>query len=61
MRSNLQRELKKLDRTREESYPPESMLRKEFIRSVKEAEEMVKKGKGKTYTYNEFKKKFLGK
>lgn len=46
---------------REEIYPPESVFKKKFIKSVKEAEKRIKQGKGKTYSYKEFKKKFLGK
>jgi hypothetical protein len=33
----------------ENVYPPESAIRPEFIRLVKEAETGIKKGKGKTY------------
>jgi len=32
-----------------EIYPPESMFKKEFIESVKEAEKRVKKGKGRKF------------
>ncbi len=40
-------------------YPPESMLKKSFVKRVLEAEKRVEEGKGKTYTYQEFKRKFL--
>jgi len=40
-------------------YPPESTIRKSFIKRVLEAEKRIKEGKGKTYTYEEFKRKFL--
>jgi len=42
----------------EEFYPPEYMIREDFIRSVEEAEEEIKKGKSKVYSYEEFEKKF---
>ncbi len=40
-------------------YPPESMLKKSFVKRVLEAEKRIKAGKGKTYSYEEFKRKFL--
>lgn len=41
-----------------EFYPPEDMIRADFIKSVEEAEEEIKKGKSKVYTYEEFEKEF---
>jgi len=43
---------------REEIYPPESELRRDFLNSVKEARSRVKKGKAKAYKYEEFRKRF---
>lgn len=40
-------------------YPPESKFKKSFIKRVLAAEKRIKEGKGKTYTYEEFKRKFL--
>ena len=34
-----------IDALEEQLYPPEEMIRKEFIRSVKEAEKRVKEGR----------------
>jgi hypothetical protein len=45
----------------EEIYPPETSLKKSFVKDVLEAEKRIKEGKGKTYTYREFKEKFLSK
>lgn len=43
----------------EKNYPSETRFKKSFIKEVKKAEKRIKSGKGKTYTYDEFKKKFL--
>lgn len=43
----------------EQCYPPEEMIREEFIKEVKEAEKRVKLGESKTYSYEEFKRRFL--
>ncbi len=40
-------------------YPPEYKLKKSFVKRVLEAQRRVKEGNGKTYTYEEFKRKFL--
>ncbi len=48
-----------LDIIRDEFYPPEEKIRKEFIRKVEEAERRVKAGKFSKYTLEEFEKRFL--
>ena len=48
-----------LDIIRNEFYPPEEKIRKEFIRKVEEAERRVKEGKFSKYTLEEFEKRFL--
>jgi len=40
-------------------YPPESKIKKSFVKRILEAEKRIEEGEGNTYTYNEFKKKFL--
>jgi len=44
--TRLERIEEKID---ENVYPPESMIKPEFIKSVKKAQADIKKGKGKTY------------
>ncbi len=50
-----------IDALEEKSYPPEEMLQEDFIREVEEAEKDIKNGKGKRYSYDEFKKQFSAK
>lgn len=52
---------KVMDMVYEEFYPPESMLKKSFVKSVDAASKRLGQGKGKLYSYREFKNKFLGK
>jgi lipoate-protein ligase A len=52
---------KRLEMIRKEEYPPEAMFKKKFIREVKAAQKRIRAGKGKIYTYSEFKKKFIPK
>lgn len=47
-----------IEKLEEDFYPPEEMIKKEFIKEVEEAENRVKQGKCKTYSYQEFKSKF---
>ncbi|MCX9025490.1 MAG: hypothetical protein OIN85_05270 [Candidatus Methanoperedens sp.] len=44
---------------RDEFYPPEQKIRKEFIKKVEEAERRVKEGKFSSYTAKEFEKRFF--
>ncbi|MCK4937482.1 MAG: hypothetical protein KAR85_02645 [Methanosarcinales archaeon] len=48
-----------LEIIRDEFYPPEVNIRKEFIKKVEEAERRVKEGKFSKYTTEEFEKRFL--
>ncbi len=48
-----------LDIIRDEFYPPEEKIRKDFIKKVEEAERRVKEGKFSKYTPEEFEKRFL--
>jgi len=48
-----------LDIIRDEFYPPEEKIRKDFIKRVEEAERRVKEGKFSKYTVEEFEKRFL--
>ena len=48
-----------VDKIQKEEYPPESQFKRSFIRDVKAAQKRIREGKGKTYTYNEFRRKFL--
>jgi hypothetical protein len=48
-----------LDIIRDEFYPPEQKIRKEFIKKVEEAERRVKEGKFSSYTAEEFEKRFF--
>ena len=48
-----------LEIIRDEFYPPDENIRKEFIKKVEEAERRVKEGKFSKYTTEEFEKKFL--
>jgi len=48
-----------LDIIRDEFYPPEEKIRKEFIRKIEEAERRVKERNFSKYTVEEFEKKFL--
>ncbi|MBU4221067.1 MAG: hypothetical protein KKA10_05490 [Euryarchaeota archaeon] len=48
-----------LDIIRDEFYPPEEKIRKEFIKKVEKAECMVKEGRFSKYTPKEFEKRFL--
>ncbi len=52
---------KVMDMVHEEFYPPESMFKKSFVKSVDAASKRLRQGKGKIYSYREFKSKFLGK
>ena len=45
----------------ETSYPPEEMMREDFIKDIEEAEKDIKKGKSKRYSCDAFKKQFLAK
>jgi len=62
---DLKRELRQeilaevLDIIRDEFYPPEEKIRKEFIKKVEEAERRVKEGKFSKYTPTEFENRFL--
>lgn len=47
-----------IDALEENSYPPEEMLQEDLIKEVQEAEKDIKSGKGKRYTYDEFKRQF---
>ncbi|VVB60529.1 Uncharacterised protein [uncultured archaeon] len=44
----------------EEFYPPEEMIREEFIKDVEAAQNRVKHGKSKVLSPEEFKAKFCG-
>jgi hypothetical protein len=44
---------------RDEFYPPEQKIRKEFIKKVEGAERRVKEGKFSRYTAEEFEKRFF--
>ncbi|MBW6518276.1 MAG: hypothetical protein K0A89_07220 [ANME-2 cluster archaeon] len=48
-----------LDIIRDEFYPPEENIRKEFIKKVEEAERRAKEGTLIKYTPEEFEKRFL--
>jgi hypothetical protein len=48
-----------LDIIRDEFYPPEEKIRKEFVKKVEAAERRVKEGKFTQYTPKEFEKSFL--
>ncbi len=50
-----------IDALLEKSYPPEEMLHEDLIKDVEEAEKDIKSGKGKRYTYDEFKRQFSAK
>ena len=52
---------KKLGIAIKEEYPSEIQFKPKFIREVKAAQKRVKQGKGKVYTYEKFKNKFLTK
>ncbi len=47
-----------IEKLEEDFYPSEDMIKKEFVMEVKEAENRIKQGKCKTYSYQEFKTKF---
>ena len=38
-------------------YPPEEMIKEEFIKNIKAVEQEIKEGKSKRYSYDEFKKR----
>ncbi len=65
LKLELKRELRQeiltevLDIIRDEFYPPEEKIRKEFIKKIEEAERRVKEGKFSKYTPEEFEKRFL--
>lgn len=65
LKLELKRELRQeiltevLDIIRDEFYPPEEKIRKEFIKKVEEAERRVKEGRFSKYTPEEFEKRFL--
>jgi len=48
-----------LDIIRDEFYPSEENIRKEFIKKVEEAERKVTEGSFSKYTVDEFEKRFL--
>lgn len=48
-----------LDIIRDEFYPPEEKIRKEFVKKVEAAERRVKEGKFTQYTPEDFEKSFL--
>ena len=50
-----------IDALEETSYPPEEMMREDFIKDIEEAEKDIKKGKIKRYSCDAFKKQFLAK
>jgi len=52
---------KRLIRVIEGEYPSESQFKPKFIREVRAAQKRTRDGKGRTYTYEEFKRKFLPK
>ena len=43
----------------EQFYPPEEMIKEEFIKNIKAVEQEIKEGGSKRYSYDEFKKEFL--
>ena len=65
LKFELKQELRKeiltevLDIIRDEFYPPEENIRKEFINKIEEAERRVKEGNFSKYTPEEFEKRFL--
>ncbi len=64
LKSELKKELRQeiltevLDIIRDDFYPPEEKIRKEFIKKVKDAGCRVKEGKFSKYTPEEFEKRF---
>jgi ribosomal protein L13 len=57
LEKKLERRLvKRLAIVTKEEYPSESQFKKKFVKEVKAAQKRIKEGKGKTYTYEEFKK-----
>lgn len=50
-----------IDALKETSYPPEEMIKEDFIKSVLDAEEDIRDGKSKRYSYDSFKKQFSAK
>jgi hypothetical protein len=50
-----------IDALEETSYPPEEMIREDFIRYIEEAEKIIKGGKSKRYSFDAFKKQFSAK
>ena len=48
-----------IEEINKEEYPPQNQFKKKFIAEIKAAQKRLRGGKGKTYTYEEFKKKFL--
>ena len=65
LKLELKRELRQeilaevLDIIRDEFYPPEERIRKEFIKKVEEAERRVEEGKFPEYTAEELEGKFF--
>ncbi|HNX40375.1 MAG TPA: hypothetical protein PKK11_07295 [Methanothrix sp.] len=47
-----------IDALEETSYPPEEMIREDFIEEIKEAEKEIKEGKSNRYSIESFKEKF---
>jgi len=47
-----------IDALEETSYPPEEMIREDFIKNVVDAEKDIEGGKSKKYSYDAFKKQF---
>ena len=47
-----------IDALEETSYPPEEMMQKDFIRDIEEAENDIKEGKSKRFSWEAFKKQF---
>lgn len=43
----------------EQFYPPEDLLKEEFIEEVEKAEEEVKEGKSRIYSIEDFRREFM--
>ena len=65
LKLELKRELRQeiltefLDIIRDDFYPPEEQILKDFIKKIEEAERRVKEGKFSKYTPEEFEKSFF--
>jgi hypothetical protein len=42
----------------EQSYPPEELMKQEFIESIEDADEQIKSGKCRRYSLSAFKEEF---